>query len=92
MTFRNTSIVLLLILLIGCAARPPYEELVAEAELTGDWSAVNQYNRMNKSMNRVDGSPACKSGYVLICRTKSELSGQEDCGCVSPQKNSIFND
>ena len=81
MSFRNATIVLLLFFVIGCAARPPFEELVAEAEMTGDWSKVEQYKRMNKSMNYVDGESACKNGHVLVCHKKSE---HEECGCVSP--------
>ena len=81
MTFRNKLVVLALIFLVGCAARQPYEELVAEAELTGDWSAVQKYRRMNKSMNFVDGTDLCKNGHVLVCHEKTE---GEECGCVSP--------
>ena len=81
--------VVLLILLMGCTARPPLEELVAEAELSGDWSRVEQYKRMNKSMNRVDGEDACANGFVLLCRTKSQ---QSECACVKQEKYSIFND
>ncbi len=81
--------VVLLFLLIGCAARPPLEELVAEAELTGDWSAVEQYKRMNKNMNRIDGDPVCKNGLILKCRTKGKL---DDCACVVQDKYSIFNE
>ena len=81
--------VVLLFLLIGCAARPPLEELVAEAEMTGDWSAVERYKRMNRSMNRVDGDPVCENGFSLLCREKAE---REDCACVKQDKYSIFNE
>jgi hypothetical protein len=74
--------VVLLFFLIGCAPRPPYEELVANAELTNDWSEVEKYKRMNKSMRRVDvDADHCKNGHILVCHTES---GNEFCGCVSP--------
>jgi len=81
--------VVLLIFLVGCAPRPPYEELVAEAELTGDWSEVEKYKRMNRNMNRIEDEEACDDGFALVCRTKSARS---DCACVKPEKYSIFNE
>jgi len=77
---KLTSLIILCVL-FGCAARPPLAELQAEAEQTGDWSAVEKYQRQNKLMHRVDGSQPCKNGYVLHCRKKSET---EFCTCVSP--------
>ena len=82
-------LVVLLFFLVSCAARPPLEELVAEAEVTGDWSAVERYKRMNKSMNRIDGEEECANGFTLLCRTKSQ---QSECACVKQDKYSIFND
>ena len=81
MNIRNIIIVVVLFLVVGCAARPPYEELVVEAEQTGDWSAVKQYERMNKSMNRIDGETKCNNGYIFVCHTEGD---REECGCVSP--------
>lgn len=70
-----------LFLLVGCAARVPLAELEAEAEMTGDWSAVERHKRMDRKMNRVQGEPDCPSGHVLACQTKGS---NEECGCVSP--------
>jgi hypothetical protein len=74
-------VALLVVVLAGCTTRPTLAELEEEAEITGDWSAVQQYRRMDKSMNRVNGDNYCKNGYILVCRTKAE---REECGCVSP--------
>jgi len=75
------TVAMLLMVIVGCAARTPIEELQAEAEITGDWSAVQQHQRMDRRMNRVQGEEACNNGYVLACFTKGE---REECGCVSP--------
>jgi len=90
MSIRHMKLFNLIILcfLVGCAARPPLAELEAEAEETGDWSKVDQYHRMNKSMNRVDGTQPCKNGYVLHCRKKGV---NETCTCVSPLNRGILN-
>ena len=72
----------LLFLLAGCASRPPMAELEAEAALTGDWSAVEKRERMDRKMGLTTlGDPACKGGYVLVCATKGS---RRECGCVSP--------
>lgn len=81
MNIRYVLSLLLLVALVGCTARPPYDDLVAEAEQTGDWSAVRKYERMNKKMGVVDGNSQCKNGYVFVCGKKSAT---EECGCVSP--------
>ena len=78
---------IILCFLVGCSARPPLAELQAEAEQTGDWSAVDKYHRQNKAMNRVSGENPCKNGYRLLCTRKSE---SEYCTCVSPLDR-VFN-
>jgi hypothetical protein len=70
-----------IVLLTACSSRRPLAELEEEAEITGDWSAVQRYRKMDKSMNRVNGENFCENGYVIACVTKGE---QEECGCVSP--------
>lgn len=75
------SVLLVAVVLAGCTSRRPIAELEEEAEITGDWTAVEQHRRMDKSMNRVKGDNFCNNGYVLVCHTKAE---REECGCVSP--------
>lgn len=86
----NTSILLataVLLVLAGCASRPSLEELEAEAAITGDFSRVERYNRVDRAMNKTDPNPVCKNGYVLVCHTKSEL---ENCNCNSPLNRRVF--
>ena len=72
---------MMILVLAACSARRPIAELEEEAEISGDWSAVEQHRRMDKRMNRVQGDNFCNNGYVLACQTKGE---REECGCVSP--------
>jgi hypothetical protein len=72
---------LLLIFMVGCTARPSIAELEAEAELTGDTTALEHRRRMDRKMGRVQGEPECDSGHIMACQTKGK---QEECGCVSP--------
>ena len=73
--------IMALCLLVGCSARPTVDELEAEALVTGDWSAVEKRQRMNKRMSVVQSDSVCRGDKVAICETKSE---QEFCDCVSP--------
>ncbi len=73
--------VMVLFLLIGCATRTPLAELEAEAEITGDWTAVQKHMKIDRHMNRVRLEPDCPHGGVLVCHKKGE---RENCGCVSP--------
>ena len=56
-------------------------ELEAEAALTGDWSAVEKRERIDRKMGLTLGDPACKSGHVLVCANEGS---RNECGCVSP--------
>lgn len=73
--------VMVLFLLVGCAARTPLAELVAEAEITGDWTAVEKHKKMDRKMNRVQPGNECPRGDAWICHKRGQ---QEICGCVSP--------
>ena len=73
--------VMVLCLLVGCVARTPLAELEEEAEITGDWSAVQKHKKMDKKMNRVRLEPDCPRGDAWVCYKKGE---RENCGCVSP--------
>jgi len=70
----------LLIILVGCASRTTTEDLKDEALTTGDWSAVEDRERMNKEM-RVAPKPKCPEHLMLICIKNGEY---EDCSCLSP--------
>ncbi len=74
--------IIALCLLVGCTSRPTLEELEAEALITGDWTEVENRERMDKRWGVVQTESKCRSGYVEFCETKSAL---EYCECVSPK-------
>jgi hypothetical protein len=56
-------------------------ELEEEAEMTGDWTAVEKRKQMDRKMNRVQLEPDCSHGRILTCHKDG---AREVCGCVSP--------
>jgi hypothetical protein len=79
--------IIVICLLAGCAARKPLAQIEAEAEISGDYSGVERYKRIDRAMNRLTPDTVCKSGYVLYCTKKSETP---TCTCVSPIDRSVF--
>ena len=77
----NFLSVVLVFLLAGCVSRTPLAELEAEAALTGDWSAVEKHERMNRKMGFVTDGDECPGGHIMVCSTKGS---RNECGCVSP--------
>ncbi len=77
---------MILCLLVGCASKPTLEELEAEASITGDWSAVENRERMNRRMG-VQDERQCEPGYMLMCNKRS---AKEICSCVRPSDRAIF--
>jgi len=73
----KTLAIAALIFLVGCAGRPTLEQLESEASISGDWTAVEDRERMNERM-RVNVEPDCPEGQYLLCRQKGE---QELCSC-----------
>jgi hypothetical protein len=78
--------ILIFCLLVGCASKPSLEELEAEASITGDWSAVEKREAMNRRMS-VQTERQCETGFMLICNKRS---AKEICSCVRPADRSIF--
>ena len=79
---RNTFLaitVLLTLLLSGCATTST-PELIEQAYLTGDWTAVNA---RFKALDRAAGqsNKMCPRGTKPWCVKRS--IGQESCSCVS---------
>lgn len=68
---------LVLIVLVGCASRPTLDELEVEAARTGDWSAVENRERMNERM-RVTQDLKCPADLMLNCKKNG---AHEDCVC-----------
>ena len=74
-------LLVVLLLLGACAARPSLQELEEEALATGDWSRMERRIEMDRKMGMIDGVEKCDNGYVLHCQAKGE---REVCGCISP--------
>ena len=76
---KGTGILVLLLMLGGCAAVPMLEELEDQALLTGDWSQVEKRERT--IARRQPGKPLdCAAGYVSYCKARIVNTR---CGCVS---------
>ena len=73
-------------LLAGCASKPSLEELKAEASITGDWSAVEKREQMNRRMS-VQSERQCETGFMLMCNKRS---AKEICSCVRPADRAIY--
>jgi hypothetical protein len=57
------------------------DELEQEAMQTGDWSAVEQRERMNRRMGLNDPDSSCDNDSILLC---SKKGARESCECVTP--------
>lgn len=76
---KGTGILVLLLMLGGCAVVPTLEELEDQALLTGDWSQVEKRERT--IARRQAGEPLdCAAGYVSYCETRI---ANTQCRCVS---------
>ena len=74
----RTLIVLTALLAVGCAPTPSLKELEAEAEVTGDWTEVERYERM-LARREARNMPSCRSGEVRYCE---DYIGGERCACA----------
>lgn len=70
-----------LIALVSCASRPTTEELEDDAVKTGDWSTVENRERMNEKMTEAS-KPKCAEHLMLVCIKDGE---HEECFCQSPR-------
>ena len=77
---------LALTLLAGCAGFIPMEELESQAFATGDWSAVEQRERLIERRN-LRAYMQCPPGYIGYCQ---EDFGQKGCGCVESEVVNAF--
>lgn len=71
-------LVLAFSLIAGCSGMTPMAELEQQALLTGDWSAVEQRERILQRRKARMGSQ-CPSGRVAVCES---FAGKNRCGCV----------
>jgi hypothetical protein len=91
MTGREVSnvkgiMILALLFAAGCSAYVPLEQLEAEALVTGDWSKVEERQRMITRRN-LRSSIACPPGTIGYCEV--EIGGQH-CSCVENEVISSF--
>ncbi len=79
-----TVLVLLgVIFLTGCASVQSLEQLEKQAFLTGDWSAVEQRQRIIAKRQALRGVQ-CPTGFIAYCEKK--LGQEQRCGCVNNEQ------
>lgn len=76
---KLAGMVVAAILLSGCAATTSLEELEQRAMLTGDWSEVEQREKIIARRKARQG-PSCPSGQVAVCQRRL---GESRCACVN---------
>ena len=69
--------ILILILLTASACASSTDQLIADANRTGNWDRVNE--RFAAEDERLAVSPSCRGGTVLWCESKW---GEEICACT----------
>lgn len=70
-----------LILLGGCESLIPLERLEEQALLTGDWSAVEQRERII-AKRKARSHPSCPPGSMAYCEAGI---GKQRCSCVNAE-------
>ena len=81
-TMRVLAIVVAMLgvlILSGCGTFKSMEELESEAMLTGDWSLVEQRERILARREQERGLQ-CPTGQVSYCE---RIVGRSDCKCIS---------
>ena len=76
---KYLGILILVVILGGCAGAPSLEQLEDQAMLSGDWSQVEKRERIierRKARERSD----CRRGFVSLC---DKRIGEVRCMCVN---------
>lgn len=68
---------ILLVVLAGCSASPSLQELEDEAAITGDWTAVEERERLIRLRLKRKGIE-CPDGTTTVCR---EVGMTSKCQC-----------
>jgi hypothetical protein len=71
--------ILLLVFLVGCSSQPSLDELEAEALETGNWTAVEEREKLLRRTGRLP-KMNCREGTMLMC---VDDTGKETCECLS---------
>ena len=86
----KTSIVflatMLVVVLEGCGSYSTLEELEQEAMLTGDWSRVEQRERILARRSMRTGM-SCPSGHIKYCENRG---AGDRCACVDSEAGQRF--
>ena len=72
--------------IVGCAPTPSLEQLEAQAEVTGDWSDVERYERAMVRRETRNGR-SCPTGQISYCEA---YFGMEECRCVDGDKMNAY--
>jgi len=78
---KTIAVLFLGFMLTGCGPTPTFEQLEDQAFLTGDWTAVERYERTAKR-RQARLPQVCSPGYVSYCT--DEIS-RSRCSCISRQ-------
>jgi hypothetical protein len=78
--------ILALLFVAGCSAYVPLEQLEAEALVTGDWSKVDERQRIIARRN-LRSSISCPPGTIGYCEVDA---GAPRCSCVEKEIISSF--
>jgi hypothetical protein len=79
-------VLFLLIVLMGCIARPSLEDLEDDASTTGEWSSVERREELKKERLEASG-PGCVGELNKYC--VEEQSGIV-CYCLVPLERDLF--
>ena len=82
---KKLGILILVLILGGCAAAPTLEELEDQAMLTGDWNQVEKRERIIARRNAREALD-CENGYMSVCET---YISKTRCSCV---RHSVMRD
>ena len=72
---------MLVVVLGGCGSYSTLEELEQEAMLTGDWSRVEQRERILARRSMRTGM-SCPSGYIKYCENRG---AGDRCACIDSE-------
>jgi len=79
---KTIAVLFLGFMLTGCGPMPTLEQLEDQAVLTGDWTAVEKYER-TAQRRQARHAQVCEPGYISYCVSETSKS---HCNCVSRQR------
>ena len=67
-----------IVILAACASEPSLEELEDQAMVSGDWSAVERREQIQKDL-RGESAQRCPDRHTIVCE---QMGASEKCTCV----------